>query len=852
MERDGGETIKVVQLCLAGFPDGISANDIIKCLQKFGHIRRCRLKKSSTPASSFPYFGPIEGKKITHNDKNFQLHAYLQCGENVGKAVIKAAAIGDIDMDNKILRLVGDCNEITKLPSMCHDVTFKLGYLAEEDSFLSTWGPCNPTRFLVDENAKTCQVLFDEDIAFFLKDECRYALIRCNLKIEFSITEVSFISKFIEDSNGIILLEMASSPCIFYRTAEDDILEVDPCDAITDDDDPWIRTTDCTPLNSFGSQNVYCVKAAVSDMEKMLKYFSGIRMIRVGDKLDIKILDANNELRAPFCCTEVTEMKMDGIFWMNAFMHKANIYRPLPDLIKSNLGSIKKKDIVSVLRSMYFSCKICDARSQIHLTIPQKIIEAHQLNNKRFDSCVEIKKLVITPTRGYYIPCGLELSNRVLREFGADSFIIVSFTDEGTRILNSRMLNFYTAPKRMKVRRQRTSIYQRIENILTDGCTLGNEHFVFLAFSNSQLKDRSAWFTTKKLVSEIRSWMGDFRNLNVAKCSARMGLCFSSTYETINVPSSQVLNLLDIKCNNYVFSDGIGKISSSLAAKVAKKLQLSVVNAPSAYQIRYGGYKGVVTCWPEDRYDGIHLFLRNSMLKFQSEHTTLEVCSWSKYHACFLNRQIIVLLSTLGIQDDVFIKLQQAMVRSFDINLANNIRRSSAETINAIKMMLEAGFQTESEPFLEKMVYCRKLSGLQGLKNKARIYVPDGRLLMGCLDELNILEAGQCFIKVSSAASYPQVYDLYNINFEVVQGKVAIAKNPCHHPGDIRVLNAVDVKELCHLNDCLVFPQKGKRPHADEASGSDLDGDLYFVTWNEELIPSETFEPMIYSSTKND
>lgn len=83
------------------------------------------------------------------------------------------------------------------------------------------------------------------------------------------------------------------------------------------------------------------------------------------------------------------------------------------------------------------------------------------------------------------MPSGLELSNRILREFGADSFIRVSFTDEGTTILNRRMLNFYTAPKRMKAQLQRTSIYRRIENILNNGFTLGTEHFVFLAFSNS-------------------------------------------------------------------------------------------------------------------------------------------------------------------------------------------------------------------------------------------------------------------------------------------------------------------------------------------------------------------------------
>lgn len=79
--------------------------------------------------------------------------------------------------------------------------------------------------------------------------------------------------------------------------------------------------------------------------------------------------------------------------------------------------------------------------------------------------------------------------------------------------------------------------------------------------------------------------------------------------------------LEDVEHNGYNFSDGIGKITTELAMEVAARLPLvSKDEPPSAYQIRYAGFKGVVAVWPAEHNDEVQLFLRPSMRKFESTH----------------------------------------------------------------------------------------------------------------------------------------------------------------------------------------------------------------------------------------
>jgi RNA-dependent RNA polymerase len=70
---------------------------------------------------------------------------------------------------------------------------------------------------------------------------------------------------------------------------------------------------------------------------------------------------------------------------------------------------------------------------------------------------------------------------------------------------------------------------------------------------------------------------------------------------------------------------------------------------------------------------------------------------------------------------------------------------------------------------------------------------------------------------------------------------VITCKNPCTHPGDIRLLKAISkdderYEKLKHLVNVVVFSSKGKRPETHKMSGGDLDGDVYMVIWEPKIV----------------
>ncbi|KAD5317892.1 hypothetical protein E3N88_17838 [Mikania micrantha] len=819
-ERNDKEMM-VTQVSVGGFGNEVNAKMLLDYLEeKAGQIWRCRLKRSSIPLGACPEFGSdIDQVQSVNNYEKIETHAFVHfVNPDSVNSAIEAAGKHELVLNNILKVSLGPENPYRMnqrrrktMPFNLSNVVLEIGLMTNRNNFFVGWrGPDSGVDFLIDPFDRSCKFLFTKDTAFSFKGTKNHAVIKCNYKVEFLVRDVNDIKEYMDYSESFLVFQLASSPLISYRTADDDINKMYPIE-ILDDDDPWIRTTDFTPSGAIGRCNTYRIMTRIRDGSKVKQALEFLKEQRVHIEHSKTRLKVANEPEFGFLISDPffsihykQDISFKVMFLVNSVLNRCIINQhqfteKVFDLLRNQPEEVN----VAALKH------ICSYRHPLYDGFTRlKLVQEWLLNNPKLmekqleqNDVIEVRRLIITPTKAYSLPPEVELSNRVLRHYKevSDRFLRVTFMDEGMRTLNNNALNFYPASivKNPTFAAQKTTIFMRIKSILSEGFHLSGRKYCFLAFSANQLRDRSVWFFSengKISCNDIISWMGRFSNRNVAKCAARMGQCFSSTYATVDVPRHEVdMELEDVERNGYIFSDGIGKISPELALEVAEKLQLKD-NQPCAYQIRYAGCKGVVACWPDKKSENIKLSLRPSMNKFDSDHTVLEICSWTRLQPGFLNRQIITLLSALDVKDEIFWDMQMKMVKKLNLMLENT----------------DMAFD------------------------------------------------GQCFIQVSNPsvencfAKHGSRFSDTNKNLTVIEGDVVIAKNSCPHPGDVRVLKAVNVPGLENMFDCLIFPQKGDRPHTDEASGSDLDGDLYFVTWDEKLIPpsKQSWTPMEYTAAE--
>lgn len=469
-----------------------------------------------------------------------------------------------------------------------------------------------------------------------------------------------------------------------------------------------------------------------------------------------------------------------------------------------------------------------------------------------------VRRAVITPTAIYFkTPC-VELTNRILRKYSDlnDRFLRVQFTDEVTfgKIFSSQDSN------------KDDNLYTRVHRVMQNGIIIGDRRYRFLAFSNSQFRENGAFFfceTDHVTCDSIREWMGDFRHIrSVGKFAARMGQCFTTTRQVNGISISRIRQIDDIQQQTgdhvWNFTDGVGKISVFFAKLIASERDLP--ETPSCFQMRMGGCKGVIVPWPDVPPSEVHV--RPSQEKFKAVYNGLEIIKTSAFSHATLNKQVIPVLVALGVDQSVFVSMLDEELKEYDEALADSMKagellRSQVDENQTTLTMAEMvdTFMDSKEPFLWTLLRLWKCWSLKRLKHKFAISVKKSAMVFGVVDEVGVLRGHSQATEgkgYNSIESLPQIFLQVPIegsdgrsttNYEVITGICVVGRNPSLHPGDVRVVEAVDVPELRHLKNVVVFPKTGDRDIPSMCSGGDMDGDDYFVYWDERLIPPEWDHP---------
>ena len=452
---------------------------------------------------------------------------------------------------------------------------------------------------------------------------------------------------------------------------------------------------------------------------------------------------------------------------------------------------------------------------------------------------IRIQRAIITPTFTLFTPYVLDQGNRVLRKFLKTPYYGMICVFKTNDFSEDKWNNKF--------------LIEFIKFILSKGLFLGEKQYTFFDFSQSQFRNMSCWLIIDP--EKILPKTGDYSKINiVAKYGARISQTLTTTVETTLIPKENIKEIPEVEIldengkNKYTFSDGVGKISVEISKKIAESQNIKGI--PSAFQGRFLGCKGVWTTMYDDHSGNI--YIRPSQTKFgveKKDFQYFELCEYSRYIQAYLNRQIIMLLSALNIPDEVFMaKLKEYKNRLEDEKFVLSLIHYD-EWNSMFREMYLNGINMSNDRLINSLVENNKNLLYNDLKNKARIYIEKSAYVMGIMDEFGILEYGEAYCHIQT-----KTIDL------ILNQKCSVAKCPCLHPGDIRVLNFKKYdkddentkKYKCfepYIN-VIIFPQKGKRPHPNECSGSDLDGDDYFVFYDKELIPKETVEPMDYTAAE--
>ncbi|KAG0489162.1 hypothetical protein HPP92_007973 [Vanilla planifolia] len=309
-KRNPTDDLVVTQVSFGGFDVSVGAKKLTEFLElNAGVIWRCRVKKTWTPADSYPDFAvskdsstlssssaPMNRESDTGDTgaKVTVPHAFVHFAHpDAAKRAIAAAGRSDLILDSNVLRVNSGAESFTLLQRRRNVDPFKfsaagieLGNLVSRDEFWVAW-KCPSGEFVVDPFDGCCQIIFPKEVAFLRKDTKKTITVTCDFKLQFFVRDVDDIKIWKDKAPFAIAIHLSFAPLVYYRTADDDIYESVPF-SLLDDDDPWIRTTDFTLSGAIGRCSIFRVLLSPRFGPKLEKAVAYLKEHRVSESLPKK------------------------------------------------------------------------------------------------------------------------------------------------------------------------------------------------------------------------------------------------------------------------------------------------------------------------------------------------------------------------------------------------------------------------------------------------------------------------------------------------------------------------------------------------------------------------------------
>ncbi|CAB3407578.1 unnamed protein product [Caenorhabditis bovis] len=553
-----------------------------------------------------------------------------------------------------------------------------------------------------------------------------------------------------------------------------------------------------------------------------------------------------------------------------------------------------RKRVGSLIKCFDRICRTREKNSLVNGLTREEMREGYQ----------RVRKIIFTPTRIIYVAPETLMGNRVLRRYDHDGTRVLRITfrdDDNTKMRTSKTSKVILEKTVDRYLRDGVTIAGRAFGYLgsSNSQMRDNGAYFMEKYSSAQYRDylkehnnQPPSLTFNPKIQEARKNLGRFEKIdNIPKMMARLGQCFTqSRLSGVDLERHTYITTFDLtggknsKGDEFTFSDGVGLMSRKFAQKVSVVMEFGK-GVPSCFQFRFRGMKGVIAIEPllddirrwalrnqmqtpdDDRKWELNCAFRPSQIKFISKRhpkDQVEIVKYSSPVPVALNKPFINILDQVSemqslechrrvtnrieelLDRQMFLFAQQVV----DETHCRNRLKELPRRVDVDVLKTTYGFTLSSEPFFRSLIKASIKFSITKQLRKEQIPIPHelGRSLLGVVDETGRLQYGQIFVQYTKnlALKLPPPHAAR----QVLQGKVLLTKNPCIVSGDVRVFEAVDIPELHHMCDVVVFPQHGPRPHPDEMAGSDLDGDEYSVIWDSELLLDHNEEPFDFTSEK--